>query len=148
MTAEHFLVCLDHGEVTDAVVAHAARLAEAAGARVTLLHVAPEEPAWIGYEVGPQTVRDRVAGELRGVHRATQGRADALRERGLDAHALTVRGMVAEKVMEQARALGATVIAVGANRHGRLGEVLTGSVARQIVRLADRPVLVVPKAAG
>ena len=146
--SQRFLVCVDHEELTPAVVEHAARLAEDAGAPITVLHVAPEDPAWVGWEVGPQTVRDAVAGELREEHRRTQALADALRARGLDAQALTVTGPVAEKVVEQARALGATLIAVGANRKGRLGEALAGSIAKQIVRLADRPVLVVPRAAG
>ena len=148
MSSEIFLVCVDHSDVTPSVITHAARLAQAAGASLILLHIAPEDPAWIGYQVGPQTVRDSVADELREVHRATQAQADELRERGLDAVALTIRGPVAEKLIEQAQALDATVIVVGANRQGRLGEVLTGSIARQVIRLADRPVLVVPRAAG
>lgn len=137
------LACVDHTEVTPAVVEQAATLARLSGGKLTLLHVAPAEPEWVGWEPGPQTVRDEVAAGMRAAHRATQALADALRP-GLDCEALTVQGPAVQEIVEMAAKLEADVVVIGARRRGRLAELLAGSVAKSLFRAIDRPLLVVP----
>lgn len=141
---DRILACVDHGDATESVVSLAARLAERTGGALRLLHVAPAEPEWVGYDPGPQSVRDHVAGDLREAHQRTQRLADPLRERGLDVTPLTVQGPTVESIFEQALAWDADVVVVGAHHRGRIHELFVGSVAKQILRSADRPILVVP----
>jgi nucleotide-binding universal stress UspA family protein len=141
---DRILACVDHSAVTPVVVAQAASLAKMSGARLTLLHVVPADPEWVGYEVGPQTVRDAVAHELRDEHRATQALANALRERSIDARGITVQGPTVDRIIEQARALNVDVVVIGAHRYGPIRELFVGSIARQVIHRAACPVLLVP----
>jgi nucleotide-binding universal stress UspA family protein len=141
---ERILACVDHAAGTERVVAQAADLAERTGSTLHLLHVAPAEPEWVGWDPGPPSVRDAVAGELREAHRRTQALADTLRARGLEVVPRTVQGPAVEGILEQARALAPDLLVVGAHRRGRIRELFVGSVARQLVRHAAVPVLVVP----
>jgi nucleotide-binding universal stress UspA family protein len=49
---------------------------------------------------------------------------------------------VARLIVEAARDHGAGVIVVGSRGRGDLSALLLGSVAHQVIHLADRPVLV------
>lgn len=140
---ERLLVCVDHSPVSGLVLEQAQRLLEHGGSLV-VLHVLPADPEWVGYEVGPQTVRDDVAHDLREARARTQAVVEELRERGLDASVRTIRGSAVETILEESRAIDATMIVLGAHRGGRLHELIAGSVAAQVIRKADRPVLVVP----
>lgn len=50
---------------------------------------------------------------------------------------------VSETIVRVARERDAQAIVVGAHGHGRLGEVILGSTSRDVIRHADRPVVVV-----
>ena len=53
-------------------------------------------------------------------------------------------GPSARTVVDAARACNARIIVVGSGRHARIGRIIYGERALDIVALADRPVLVVP----
>ncbi len=142
--AKSILVPIDFSDVTEAVLARAAELGRALGARLRLLHVAAPEPDFVGFEVGPDSVRHSVAKELREDHRALQAHQDALRAQGLDATALLVPGSGAEKILEEAEQLGADMIVIGSHGHGALHALLVGSVCKGVLHGASCPVLVVP----
>ena len=57
-------------------------------------------------------------------------------------------GPCARTVVEVAHDRGARVIVIGTGKHDSLGRFVYGERALQIVRLADRPVLVVPRGAS
>jgi nucleotide-binding universal stress UspA family protein len=96
---------LDFSAVAASVLARTSEMAERFHARLWLIHAAASEPAFVGYEPGPQSVRDQRAAELR--------------ERGLDATALRIEGPPAEKILEEASRLGVGMIVMGS--HGRTG---------------------------
>ncbi|MDB4882563.1 MAG: UspA protein [Gemmatimonadetes bacterium] len=56
-----------------------------------------------------------------------------------------VEGSSLEPIMEMARAHRARVIVIGTGRHDRIGRYIYGERALQILSIADRPVLVVPR---
>lgn len=138
------LAAVDFSDVTDQVVEQAAALAEAFSAELTLLHVAAPDPDFVGYEAGPDTVRDTRAGELRGEHRKLQEIADSLRERSIPTKALLIQGPTIEKILDEAEKTGAGTIVIGSHGHGALHRVLLGSVSEGVVRGAACPVHVVP----
>jgi nucleotide-binding universal stress UspA family protein len=77
---------------------------------------------------------------------ATEG-ARLAREAGLEAEGLAVADdidvPVAETLVRIARERDAQAMLVGAHSHGRLGEVILGSVSRDVIRHAGCPVVVV-----
>jgi nucleotide-binding universal stress UspA family protein len=140
------LAALDFSSVTDSVVHHAAALAEAFSTELVLAHVAAPEPDFVGYEAGPQAVRDKRAHELRDEHRRLHDLAEAARTRGLEARALLLQGPTVATLLAEAKRLPATTIVIGSHGHGALHRMLLGSVSEGVVREAPCPILVVPAA--
>jgi nucleotide-binding universal stress UspA family protein len=126
------------------VVEAAGRIAKLTGARVYVLHVAEPEPEFVGYDAGPEVVRTQVARELRREHRAVQALAARLRENGLDATALLIRGPTVETTLKEADNLDADLVVVGTHGHSAVYDVLIGSYSAGIIRRSKLPVLVIP----
>jgi nucleotide-binding universal stress UspA family protein len=141
---ENVLVPVDFSEVTDAVLATATRLAKALGAKAWLIHVAAPEPDFVGYEVGPQSVRDNVARELRAAHQKLEEYQEALRADGIEVNARLLPGTVPEKILQEADELAPTLIVIGSHGHGALYDLLAGSACEGVLKHATCPVVVVP----
>ena len=143
---KRILAALDFSEVSASVAERAASLAAAFSAELTLLHVAAQDPAFVGYGAGPDTVRDDRARELRDEHRRLQELAEDLRGRGVAAKALLVEGPSVEKILHEAERRRVDAIVIGSHGHAALYRVLLGSVSEGVVRKARCPVLLVPAA--
>ena len=140
----NILVSLDISESTDKVVAEAAQLAKAMSAKLYLMHVAEPEPDFIGYGVGPQTVRDSVSEELHKEHAHIQELAESLRLKGLDAKGILIQGSTVEAILQQAEKLDAQMIVMGSHGRGAIYKMLVGSVSEGVLHGSKCPVLVVP----
>lgn len=138
------LVGVDLSESTEKVVKKAEEVAKALSAKVWLLHVAMPEPDFVGFEVGPQTVRDSLSKEFHGEHRQIQDIADRLRKAGLDTTALLVQGSTAEIILNEASKLNIDMIVVGSHGRGAMYQLLVGSVSEGVLRKSACPILVVP----
>jgi nucleotide-binding universal stress UspA family protein len=142
MTTKRILVAVDRSPRTDAVAAIAADTARGAHATVRVLHVAPE----------PSAVHDARG---RVVVWADQER-ESLSSQGLDylrtleAHfaGVPVESVVrfgdpVAKILDEAEAFGADLIAVGTAGRSGIGRVLLGSVAERVFGTATVPVMLV-----
>jgi len=143
---QRILVGIDFSDFTPALVEQARRLAAGLAAEVFLVHVAEPEPDFVGYDVGPQTVRDSVAHHLRQGHRDLQALADRLRADGVATTALLVDGAAADTLLSEAHRLGVELLVLGTHGHGRLHRLLLGSVGESVLRRAPCAVLFVPLA--
>lgn len=138
------LVALDLSPTTGKVVNEAAELAARLSAQVWLLHVALPDPDFVGLEIGPQTVRDATAKDLRDEHRQVQEIAQGLRQAGIDATALLVQGATVETILAEASKLDVDLLIMGSHGRGAVQRLLVGSVSEGVLRKSARPVLVVP----
>lgn len=138
------LVPVDFSGNTERVIAEAERMARLSGGTLTLIHVAAPEPAFVGYEPGPPTVRATTAHELRDEHRTIQKLEQEVNARGVAARALLIQGYPAEKIVEEAGRLGADLIVMGSHGHKMLKRLVVGSVTDGVLRKAACPVLIVP----
>lgn len=141
---KHILVPIDFSHVTDSSLRTAALLARALIAEIVLLHVAAPEPEFIGYEAGPQTVRDAVARQLAGIHKQAQDIGRRLESEGLKVTTLVHLGYTVDKILAEAARLPADFIVMGSHGHGGLRHLLMGSVAEGVLRKATCPVVLVP----
>lgn len=137
------LVAVDFSAVTERQVAAVERLA-APGRRIHVLHVAEPDPDFVGFEGGPDTVREQIAAEFRQEHRQVQALAARLRDAGFDATGLLVQGATVSTILEQAEKLAAHAIVVGSHGRGALFDLVVGGVSAGVIRNAQVPVLVVP----
>ena len=137
------LCALDFSDGSARALARAADLAERSHATLRLLHVDPTFRARLaevpGGDVGA-TYRARLAEY---VNRAL-GSDDAFEVLGPD---VIVRHgePAAEGILAEAETSGADLVVVGTHARSGLGHVLLGSVAAEVLRQSDRPVLVVPE---
>lgn len=138
------LVAVDFSERTERVLQVASELAQRLGASAWVVHVADPDPDFVGYDAGPDVVRDQVAKELRDEHRRLQAYADDMRAAGVDATAMLVRGPTVETLLEMADKQDADLIVAGSHGRSMVGEMLLGSVSQGLIRAARWPVTVVP----
>lgn len=144
----NILVAVDLSSASDHVIAAAGKVASITGSKVFVLHCAEPDPAFVGYEAGPDAVRDQVAAEYREEHRAVRALASELEASGIDAIALLVQGPVVETTLREAARLGAELIIVGSHGHGAVYDLVVGSHSAGILRRSGVPVLVVPTREG
>ena len=138
------LVAVDLSDATGRVVQVAERIAAPMSGVVRLLHVAEAEPDFVGFDAGPDVVRDQVAKEYRDEHRSVQAHADALRAANIDASALLIKGPIIETILNEAKRFEADLLIVGSHGFGAIYDLLVGSSSRGVLKDTDIPVLVVP----
>ena len=141
--AEHVLALIDFSDVTQSVVETATRLGRSIHADLLLLHVAAPDPDFVGYDVGPETVRDDVAHELRDEHRQIAALAETITADGVACRAIMVQGPTVATALEHADRHAASWIVVGSHGHGSLFNLIVGSVSEGILKSAKCPVVVV-----
>ena len=138
------VAALDFSDVTNDLLEVARKMALAHQATLYLLHVEPPEPDFVGYEPGPEHVRNSVAQEAIRHFKEENTFRNELRAAGIDAHSLVIQGPTAEKVVSEAESLNAEMIIIGSHGHGPVYRVVMGSVGQAIITHADCPVLIVP----
>lgn len=109
----NILACVDLSASSEKVMTKAVEIAGAISAKLWILHIAEPDPDFIGYEVGPQSVRNSLSKKFHEQHRQLQEIADRVREEGIDATALLVQGGTVEKLLAKAAKLSADMIVVG-----------------------------------
>jgi nucleotide-binding universal stress UspA family protein len=144
MPMKNILAPVDFSRVTDAVIEMGAALAESFSCALWVLHVAAPDPDFVGYDVGPQSVRAGVAGKRHEEHRRVQEESARLRARGVNATALLIQGPTVETIVREAERLKADLIVLGSHGHGALYRSLVGSVSEGVLREASCPVLILP----
>ncbi|HEX5818550.1 MAG TPA: universal stress protein [Gemmatimonadales bacterium] len=138
------LVPLDLSSATERVLATATAVARDTGASVWLLHVAEPDPVFVGYDAGSAAVRDQVAHEYRDEHRRLQEHAKVLRDVGIEATPLLVRGPTADTILGEAAKLEVDLIVMATHGHGAMFDILVGSISHAVLRRSTIPVLMVP----
>ncbi len=140
----NYLVALDFSHSTTPVLQTVANLADKKKDKIWLIHVAEPNPAFIGYEAGPDVVRGQMAEEYKREHKEIQHQAGRLREDGYDATALLIQGPVVKTILGTAKKHEAGVIVMGSHGHSAVYQILVGSISEGVLHKARCPVLLVP----
>ena len=139
----------DFSDVTSDLVNLAGHMARDTGAELVLLHVAMPDADIVNGKERQNRSRQGIAAELKGRHRQLQILQLALKKLGVDVLPMLVRsdsarGNPVPKIVEQLERLAPDLVVMGSHGHGRLYELLVGSVTAAVVRRARRPILLVP----
>jgi nucleotide-binding universal stress UspA family protein len=126
------------------VLEKALELAKAFDSKLWLLHIAAPDPEFVGYDVGPQYIRDFRAKDLRNEHKQLQAYADNFIKQGIDAEGLLIQGMTIEMIIEESKKLNIDLIITGHHDHNFLYKAIVGSVSSAIIKQSKIPVLIVP----
>ena len=139
------LAAVDFSDFTEPVLRALEQIAAAAPeARIWLLHVAEPDPSFVGYDAGPDVVRDQVAAEYRQEHRQLHACAERLRGSGIEVTPLVIQGAIADTILAEAGRLDVQLIVIGSHGYGAIADLIAGGVCRAVLRKARCPVLVIP----
>lgn len=138
------LAALDLTATTTAVLREARLWGRRMDAELILIHVTEPDPDFVGYGAGPESVRLAVAHKFTRAHKQIEDMAAELRKEGLECTALLLQGATAETILREANRLSADILLMGTHSHGRLHQILMGSVSKAVLEKADRPVLLIP----
>lgn len=141
---KNIVIAIDFSPLTEQLIEQGRALGQAFGAKLWLVHVAAPSPDFVGFEAGPQHVRDDRAEELRKEHRNLQTYAQRLGQEGIAADALLVQGPTVRTLLEETYELGADLLIIGTHTHGWLYEKLVGSVEAELINATKVPLLVIP----
>ncbi|MDX1419918.1 MAG: universal stress protein [Rubricoccaceae bacterium] len=150
-TCDRLLVPIDFSGASDAALRRALDLARRTGAEVHLLHVVPGFAA-----LGPEEDFDALPEAEQAFFRHVWGQAQAqldarlalARPEGLALRKVLSYGLPSAVALEYAEENDVDLIVMGT--HGRRGvrRLVLGSVAEEVMRRADVPVMVVPEGSG
>jgi len=141
---KNILVTIDFVNNEKQLIDIALQLAESFKAKLWLLHISAPDPDFIGYDVGPQYIRDFRAEELRKEHKLLQESTAALKKKGVDSEGLLVQGATIEMIIEESKKLNVDLIIAGHHERGFFYNAFVGSVSAKIIKKSKIPVLIVP----
>ena len=140
----NILVGVDFSDSARKVIAQAALLTRAPGAKIRLLHVAEPDPEFVGYKGDPTVMRDDMGEKYPPKHRQLQTTSQTLRDDGLNCVARLVQGATVETILRQAANLAADRFVVGSHRESALKRLLIGSTSEGILHPCKIPLHLVP----
>jgi len=140
-----YLVPIDFSTATEPVLSYIETLADKKHDQITLLHCVEPNPAFVGFEAGPDVVRGQVADEFKRDHREIQALSKELRDKGYDCRGLMVQGQTVKTIIEVSKRIGAGMIVMGSHGHSAAYQILVGSVSEGVLHKTSVPVLFVPQ---
>jgi len=141
---KNILALLDFSEITDRIVKHAGEFTAFYDAKCWLIHVAAPNPEFVGYDVGPQYIRDHRAGVLFDEHRKLQSFKQQLVKEGVNCETLLIQGQINSTILAEIKKLEIDMIVVGSHGRSKLYDLFVGSVCEYILRHATVPIVVIP----
>ena len=141
---KNILVTINFDENEKLLIEKAIQLAQSFDSKLWLIHVAAPDPDFVGYEVGPQNIRDSIAEELRKEHKLLHEYSIGIKKKGIDSEGLLIQGATIEMLMEKAKKLKVDLIITGHQEHNFFYKAFIGSVSAGIIKKSKIPVLTVP----
>lgn len=144
MNFRNILVAIDFNDSIGELISYAESIALKFGAKIWVLHVAAPNPDFVGYEPGPQYIRDFRAEELREEHRKLQNICEAFIAPEIECEALLIQGSTVESVIEEARKLQCDLLIVGTHKHSFFYNLLSENVSLELLKKTEIPLLAIP----
>ncbi len=141
---KNLLLAIDFKDGTQKLVNFATEYAQCVKAKLWVLHVAAPEPDFVGYEVGPQYIRDMRATELKEEHRELKKISDGINFKGIQAEGLLINGGTVEMIAAEIEKLHIDAVIVGHHKHGFWHKSFFGCTDTSIIDKSKVPVIVVP----
>jgi hypothetical protein len=81
---KNILITIDFNKNEKLLIDKSFQFAESFNSKIWLMHIAAPDPDFVGYDVGPQYIRDCRATELRKEHKLLQEYTAMFKEKGVD----------------------------------------------------------------
>lgn len=141
---KNILVSIDFDDKEHLLLDKTLEFAKAFGAKAWLIHIAAPDPDFVGYDVGPQYIRDQRAEDLKREHKMLGEYSERLKQNGVEADGLLVQGATTEMIIQETKKLNIDMIIAGHNKRNFLYQIFVSSVTEDIIKESNIPVLVIP----
>ncbi len=141
---KNIMVAVDFNDAVGKLLGYAEALALRFEAKIWIVHVADPDPDFVGYEPGPQYIRDFRADELRDEHKKLQNISNMFLDKKIESAALLIQGSTVETVLNEAKKLKADLLIVGNHKHSFLHNLLSESVSLELLKNGNIPLLTIP----
>ena len=135
---KEILVATDGSESSGDAVGQAIELARSSGASLTVVYVR-HAPLPV---LGQPFYQRSLSGELRAANETVASAAALARQAGVETETEVLGGDPPDRILELARLRDVDLIVVGSRGLGPIAGTLLGSVSREVLHHADRPVLI------
>jgi nucleotide-binding universal stress UspA family protein len=141
---QNILVAVDFGDGDQTLLEAALQMAQKFPAKIWIVHVAAPDPDFVGYEPGPQYIRDGRADVLKNEHKILHTYAEQMKNAGVNSEALLVQGQTVETILEEAAKLKINLFIAGTHKHGFLHRWLNTNAPIELAKRSKIPLLIVP----
>lgn len=136
---------LEDADFSKKLIHKAIEIAKAFDAKCWLIHIAAPEPDFVGYEVGPQYIRDVLAEDLREEHKHIQSLAELVKSETIEAEGLMIQGPTEEMILQEIDKLNIDLLVLGNKKHSMLYNTFVGSITNDLIQDVDIPVYLIPQ---
>lgn len=140
----NILVALDLKEPSEKLLQYAGEIAKKFDSKLWLVHIAAPDPDFVGYEPGPQYVRDFRAEELKEEHQQLQAMAREFENNVINAEGLLIEGATSEMIAEECQKLNIDLICMYHHKHPWWQELFESHTDFHVIDKVKVPVLTVP----
>ena len=135
---KEILVATDGSESSGHAVGQAIELAQSSGASLTVVYVRHAPLPLLGQPFYQRSL----SGELRAANETVASAAALARQAGVETETEVLDGDPPDRILELAQLRDVDLIVVGSRGLGPIAGTLLGSVSREVLHHADRPVLI------
>ncbi len=140
----NILALIDFSNISGSIIERTGELANFYNAKCWLVHVAAPDPDFVGYEVGPQYIRDSRANELKEEHSKLEAYKEQLENEGADCEILLIQGQINPTILGEIERLNIDLVVLGSHGHTKLYDLVVGSVCEYTLRHATVPLVIIP----
>lgn len=146
---KNILVAIEtnNSKLTSRMISEATKFALAFDSKCWLIQIVAPDPDFVGFEVGPQYIRDLTAEQLKASHRALQEQTNILKAMGVNAEGLTIQGPTEEMIRKEVDKLAIDLLILGNKNHGLLHSIFIGSITDDLIKEVHIPIYLVPEEA-
>jgi len=141
---KNILVAVDFSNDDQVLLSSATQMAEMFKSKIWVVHIAAPDPDFVGYEPGPQYIRDIRASDLRTEHKTLKTYAENLDKAGIESEGLLIQGPTVETILEEAAKLNIDLFVVGNHKHSFLYRLFNEDTPIELAKKSKIPVLIVP----
>ena len=141
---QNILVAIDFEEKSAQLIEYAASFAQKFDAHLWIMHIAAPDPDFVGYEAGPQYIRDIRAKELRDEHKFIQQHTEQLQGKGIRAEGILVQGETVKTILEEVEKLSSDLLIIGSHEHSFFYNLFAENTALEIFKRIKTPLLTFP----
>ena len=140
----NILALIDFSCISNRIVKQAGDLAQFYGAKCWLMHVATPDPEFVGYEVGPDYIRESRAEVISKEEHKLQVYKQKLENENVRCDYLLIKGQINPTIEAEIKKLEIDMIVLGSHGRSRLYDFLVGSVCEYMLRRSVVPMVIIP----